>query len=562
MDCQEAQSWMVSHIIGDMEPKSYQKLALEEHLRTCRTCSEEYKENKETIEFIEINKAEFAAAIESSERTEALERQEIEQSWNLIEKRLAKNEKERKNINVFKLLWKSALAAAACIAFAISISFVIINQNDSNSAPTQISYDLPSIKIEKLVDGIAQTIQANREISTESGQLATLIINSKHKMILNENTSVSISSLVSANKIGCTVNLSYGRIYTHVEHDGNPFVVETANGKAIITGTTFDIEANKSKMKLIVSEGSVTFASQAGSVDVTAGHFSEIFSKSSPLQPSLCDPRQLTAWATGYELEKTIATIGAISDTYEISDLWLTANSGPVDLEKINYELWIEKKRDWFKNEFPSIFKLQDILTLEGTMTEYQELLFASGTAWEFKYSQVSNRRFSFITSDSLLRIVSGYNLDRDWLLKNMPSIKSLDKNITEQRGIFTGQEAFKELIQQFEKAQKSKESLNSDILLYSLHASTYLANTRTLLWLYITNEETNLTSEHKADLLALLQNEVNEAQKIKEYILRLFTISEKCPCEEFNKLVEKVIDSLNVITEIEKAMGEFQNGR
>ncbi|MBN1187147.1 MAG: FecR domain-containing protein, partial [Bacteroidales bacterium] len=423
----------------------------------------------------------------------------------------------------------------------------------------KISLSIPSVKIEKITDGIAQTIPANQEISTNSGQMATLVINSKHRMILNENTSLSINPHVSEENIGCTVNLNYGRIYTQVEHDGNPCIVETANGKAIITGTTFDIEANESKTTLVVAEGSVNFTSEVGSVDVVAGYSSEIFAKSAPLQPVLCDTKQLTAWATGYELETTFAKIEAISDTFDISDLWLTANSGPINLENINYETWIEQKRDWFEREFPSIFQLYDILTVEGIQSEYQELLFTSGILWEFKYPQVSNRQYSFVTSDSLLKVASGYGFDRDWLKKKIPSINN---SLTNKTNLLTEQEAFQKWIEQFRNARKTNKSLDSDILLYSLHAGTYLANTRTLIWFYIANEKTDLISENKANLLALLQDEVNEAEKFKEYIIRLFTISENCPCEEFNEIIEKVIDSLTEIMEIEGKVKEYEIGK
>lgn len=553
MDCQEAQSWMISHIMGDIDTKSYQKHALEEHLRTCSVCSEEYQEFKETIGFIEINKAEFAAAIESCERKEALKKEQNKEVCISIDSKLDENDIEHKRTNIFKLLLRPALAAAACFGILISISFVLLNKNNNvNSTPAQISFNSPSIKIETIVNGIAHVISANQEISTGSGQLATLVINSKHRMILNENTSVSICPLASESNIGCVVNLTSGRIYTHVEHDGNPFVIETNNGQAIITGTTFDIEANKSNMKLIVTEGSVNFKSPQGSVNVSSGHFSEISSKSMPTQPGLCDAKHLTAWATGYELKSALEKIESITDSVDISDLWLTANSGPIDLDEIHYETWIEQKRDWFEKEFPSIFKLQDILLLEGTLAPYQELLFTSGIVWDFKYSHVTNRQFSFITPDSLMRIASSYDVDKNLLLKNMPSIK-------EQKDMFDGGEAYQKLIGQFELAQKSKESLDSDLLLYSLLASTYLANTRTLIWLYIANESTELTSKDKAELLSLLQSEVNETGKIKEYMIRLFTISKNCSCEEFSVLIDKVIDSLVEIKEIEEKITELK---
>ncbi|MBN2591227.1 MAG: FecR domain-containing protein [Sedimentisphaerales bacterium] len=372
---------------------------------------------------------------------------------------------------------------------------------------------------------------------------------------MDEYTTLLITPLTPNEYIGCIVNLSFGRIYAHVEHDGNPFFVETAHGKAIITGTTFDIETNQTETKLIVAEGSVKFTSQAGSVDVLSGYFSEIFAKQAPIQPSLCDTKKLTAWATGFEFKTTLEKIKAFSDSYDVSDLGLTANSGPLDLEKINYEQWIEQKRDWFVREFPLAFQLKEALAEEDIETDYPQLLFTSGIFWQFTYPQVSNNQFSIITSDSLLNAVSMYDFDKQWLIKSIPSTKYLSNNLIDVKGIYPGDEAFQKWIEQFQNARKDNKSLNSDILLYSLHAGTYLTNTRILIWLYIVNEKTNLTPENKANILALLQNEVNEAEKIKENIIRLFTISENCQCEEFNVLIDRLIESLTEIMECEERL-------
>ncbi len=549
MDCQEAQNWLVSHIMGDLEAEPCLKLALEEHLRTCKACAEEYREHKKTIEFIQANKAEFAAAIESCERREALEREGMKRSWQAIEAKLDKNEGKHKNTNIFKILWKP-VAAAACIAITISLFFVMFTHNDDNRpASPQMLSSTPSVKIEDISESDKVLIVSGQQI-VSSNQLKTLLINEKHRLIMDENSSITIMPLISDEHIGCSVTLVSGRIYTHVEHDGDPFIVETPNGKAIITGTTFDIEANESKTKLIVAEGTVNFVSQAGSVDVSAGYSSEILPKSAPTQPKLCDTKQLTAWATGYELKTTLAKIEAISDSFDISDLWLTAYSGPIDLEKIDYKEWIEKNRDWFKREFPQIFRLKEALEKERIKTDYPELLYASGSIWQISYPQISPYQIPFLTFDSLLKVTLQYNHDQQWLLENLPSSKGL---MDKHEGTLTGQNAFSEWQNNFEQLRKAGKSPDSGLLLYSLHAGTYLVNTRTLAWLYIANENTGLTSEDKANLLTLLQNEVNETEKIKEYIIRLFTISENCPCEEFNVLIDKVIDSLTEIMEIEE---------
>jgi len=547
MNCRKTEYFLPAYIMRELNDEPALFIEIEAHLQKCKKCNIAYEEFILTIDFLKENKDIFAEAFQEADRKEAQKSKKKKTKFYFINQDRTRRPNFIANIN----------AAAACL-FVCLIGWVIFScLTKSQVFPEKHSSEhftkaiQPSVQIEDISDGDKVLLASSRDIIT-TDHFKTLLINEKHRLIMNENTSLTIESLVSNENIGCILTLASGRIYTHVEHDGNPFVVETTNGQAIITGTTFDIEANESKMKLIVTEGTVNFKSPQGSVNVSSGHFSEISSKSMPTQPGLCDAKHLTAWATGYELKSALEKIESITDSVDISDLWLTANSGPIDLDEIHYETWIEQKRDWFEKEFPSIFKLQDILLLEGTLAPYQELLFTSGIVWDFKYSHVTNRQFSFITPDSLMRIASSYDVDKNLLLKNMPSIK-------EQKGIFSGGEAYQKLIGQFELAQKSKESLDSDLLLYSLLASTYLANTRTLIWLYIANESTELTSKDKAELLSLLQSEVNETGKIKEYMIRLFTISKNCSCEEFSVLIDKVIDSLVEIKEIEEKITELK---
>ena len=560
MNCKEAKILVVSHIMGDLEPKSWQSLALETHLQSCRNCAEEYEQTHETIGFIQANKAEFAEAFESIEKKEAIEQYELERSWQAIEVKLDKLEARQKTAQFRSILWK-VTAAAACAIVGISIWLILMN---SRTLPEQIPQQATlasasSVKIELLSDDGNIIIPANQEISTSAGQLKTLALNDKHRLIMNENTILSIKPLNSDEHTGCLVNLSSGQIYAHVVSDGNPFVVETAHGKAVITGTTFDVKATGTGTTLVVAEGTVNFASQAGSVEVATGHTSKIIPHSAPTQPSPCNTEELTAWATGYELKTTLAKIESISDSFDLTDLWLTATSGPVDLEAINHEEWIEQKRAWFKREFPHIFGLQNALVEEGIETDYPQLLILSGDLWQFVYPQTSPEQIPIFTFDSMLRTASVYGFNEQWLKENIPATKSAIDTLTMIEGIFIGQKAFEQWAGCFEQTRKSPEGLDSRTLLYSLHAGTYLANTRTLAWLSVMNGKLQLSAEDKAEVLALLQTEVNTANKLTEHIIRLFAASENQPCEEFDMLMDHVIEEITAIKDIEERVLQYE---
>jgi hypothetical protein len=235
----------------------------------------------------------------------------------------------------------------------------------------------------------------------------------------------------------------------------------------------------------VVADGSVKFESKKGVVEVAAGQVSKIIANSAPTRPVSCNTTELTAWATAYELEPVLAKIQSISDGYDLTDLGLSAISGPIDLTSVVYEDWIEEKRSWFKREFPWIFQLQSALATEGIEADYPELLISSGDIWQFVYPGTTPQQIPIFRFDPLVRAAAKSGFDKPWLTANVPAAKSaIDKPAME--GIYTGQKAFEHWASCFEKIRKSSETADSDTLLSSLHAAVYLANTRTLAWLSI----------------------------------------------------------------------------
>ena len=141
-------------------------------------------------------------------------------------------------------------------------------------------------------------IKPGSVLETEAGQIDRLTLNGKHTLVMNGRTRLSIVALAQAGQSGCLVNLTFGEVHVHVAHDGLPFAVQTPHGKAVITGTTFDIKTTDAGTTLVVAEGSVRFESEGGAVQVAAGHKSTIVAKSqSPSEPVACDVVALTAWA-------------------------------------------------------------------------------------------------------------------------------------------------------------------------------------------------------------------------------------------------------------------------
>jgi hypothetical protein len=356
------------------------------------------------------------------------------------------------------------------------------------------------------------------------------------------------------------VALDSGQIYAHVQHGGSPFVVATAHGRAVITGTTFDVRATESGTTLVVTEGRVRFESQQGVAEVAAGQISEIIANAAPTRPLSCDAATLTAWATGYEFKVALAKIEPYADDYGLTDLWLSANSGPIELGNVDYQGWIEEKRPWFEREFPWIFQFQAALAAEGIEADYPQLLLSSGDIWQFAYPETSPQQIPIAYLGPLLKTASKYGFDEDWLTASVPAAKSAVESLAGAKGRFTGPEALEAWASHFESVRKSSGTPDSATLLYSLHASVYLANTRTLVWLSISNGKTDVSDRERANILASLQTEVNTAAELTGRIIRLFAGVEDQPCDECQMLLNGIVENITKITEIEKGIKEHES--
>ena len=561
MDCTEAKNLFVDHILRELAPDSEQLRKLEAHLACCRVCREEYESNKWAVGFIEAHKAEFAEAIEAVE-SKAVSQEELERSWRGIKAKLDKleaQETKEKPGKIYRLLVKVS-AAAACLALCVSAYLMLFKpaRTEKSARSQVVSVPADTIRIQMLSDDGSTLIPAGRQIASVDS-LKTLVINEKHRIVLNSDTTVSLGPLEQNNRVGCLVKLASGQIYAHVEHDGNPFVIATAHGRAVITGTTFDIKATDRSTTLVVADGSIKFESEKGVVEVAAGQVSRIIANSAPTRPVSCDTTELTAWATEYELRTAIAKIGSYSETYDLTDLWISAISGLIDLKSVVYADWIEEKRSWFQREFPWIFQLQSALAAEGIEVDYPQLLISSGDIWQFVFPETSPQQIPILHFGSLYKVASKYGFDEQWLTANIPAAGFAIDEPTTVNSRFAGLKAFEAWVSCFEQMRKSTETPDSGTILSSIHAGAYLANTRTLAWFSINNGRHALRPEDENQVLDLLQTEVNTANELIGRVIGLFAASAEQPCDECHGMLDGIIEGISTITSIEERILEYE---
>lgn len=545
MRCRKAKKLISLYLAPDdswLSPNDRQ--ALEAHMAVCEPCREDYREGREVIGVLQ-------KCWQVSEDTAALLEKGRQGSPHRISARIIKLHGVSRRVAVW--------AAAACLVIAVLSGLVSLNREAVLTGPNHsvalTSENVPLVI--KLADG--GLITPGAVIQTSAREIKSLVLNGKHRIVMNADTRLSIRSLLEADRAGCLVSLDLGEVNVHVDYDGHPFIVQTAHGRAVVTGTTFDVKATDTGTTLVVAEGSVRFESEKGLVEVASGQISKIIAHSAPTSPVSCNAAELTAWATAYELKPALAKIQSISNDYDLTDLRLSAISGQIELERINYDDWIEEHRAWFEREFPWIFQLKYALAKEGIEVEYPELLVMSGDIWQFVYPQNSPQQLPVLYFDPLLKTVSKYGFDEQWLMANIPAAQYAMNTTTAAKDKLNGLEAFKAWVACFEQLVKSPEVLDSNTLLYSLHVSTYLANTRTLAWLITKNGRSAFKAENDDELLDLFQREVKIAQNITDQTTRLFWIFYQTQtCDEYQTLID-IVENIYEIIHIEKKILEHE---
>ncbi|MHC4694291.1 MAG: hypothetical protein ACYS67_16250, partial [Planctomycetota bacterium] len=155
------------------------------------------------------------------------------------------------------------------------------------------------------------------------------------------------------------------------------------------------------------------------------------------------------------------------------------------------------------------------------------------------------------INPDSLLKTASYYGFDKQWLHENVPAAKYAQEKPTLSRDGFSGLKTFEEWFKSLDEAK----GLEPPSLIYSYDASVYLAETKSLIWFAVRDGKYDLTDEERAEVLALLQEEVTAAFKLQNDNLSPEDKPKSLCCEDkFQNEAVRVF----IIYECEKALVEY----
>ena len=542
--CRDTQELLTLVTVCPEELTFDERAEADKHLGRCSKCRQDYEGMKLASEMLTANRdylrdsgvfgdiqSDRLSIEMSHERSMEIRFQARLERAGIRRKRRGRKQR----IAEIKRIVKPISAVAACLLIVSSLWWAVGHLQSDKNQPIVANPHIQPVKIELVSDTGTELIPASQLIAA-TNELKTLRINGNREMILNAGTQLSIVPY----NFGCLVRLDKGEIYTHVQHDGNPFIVETSHGRAVITGTTFNIKADDTQMELAVAEGAVRFASDKGFVNVEAGYKSQIAANSPPTAPITCDTDSIVAWATLPEAEPVVSRC----ILHEI-DLPITQES-PV-LEDIDYETWIDENRDWFKRQFPEIFQIKEALAKDGIEVGYPHLLLRSNELWRFMYPPTSSKRCIEPAALALKQLVSLYGKDSQWLADAVGTVNFAADTTTSSDIVTTNMEMFKAWLANLEQAGQSEKLTNSTLMLDSLHASVYLTKTRTLLWLSGTR------SNEDEKILKPLEEQITKANEITIQLFELINCDEKTCMSRSPEIIVNIEENISAIVGIEK---------
>jgi len=404
-----------------------------------------------------------------------------------------------------------------------------------------------------MMDG--SPMDSDRTVLTSVGEARRVILDRRHKIVMNASTRLSIRLLERAGGMGYLVDLAQGEICVDVEHDGRPFVVRTIHGRAVITGTTFDVKVTDAGTTLVVAEGCVRFESDAGAVYVTAGRRSILGAAAVlPSLPESCDATILTAWArvgqSATEVAQDVGPDGLVeSDPPLLLSLRTEVRTDP---ESIDATQWMEQETGWFKRQFPPVFKLKAALATDGIEVSYTALLLKSPVVWHFAWPPAGEEHLLWPDDAMVVEPAKCHGKDWRWLAaRNLLPYQTPDV-VVEQ---VYGPEAFAAWQKEIAAILKAGGAVPAEVLLASVQACDYVRHMRLLVWLAVDLGVYARPEVSDFELQHLLQQQIAAADDSTDVCLQLLVAKRSkvsCDSDAYQELIGRFHMALGRMVAIE----------
>jgi hypothetical protein len=233
--------------------------------------------------------------------------------------------------------------------------------------------------------------------------------------------------------------------------------------------------------------------------------------------PAPCDAASLTAWAVPSpgKTEGTWAVTAASDVEFDGLPL-VPVTEVQTDASRIDYALWVEQKRGWFRQQFPWVFALREALAAEGIETDYPELLMHSREIWRFAYPPAGLGRQIEPEFEGLLRAAAHYGRGESWLKQHVPLAARFTRP-SPQAAVSEAFERWAESVDDY--ANTDAMEPDSAVPLDSINALRFLVNTRTLAILQVRHAAGSSISQGNGSVAALLREEIRVLGRCMELV-------------------------------------------
>jgi len=553
--------------------------AFEAHLLTCPACAEVYQDDKQLVALLKrdwpisestkklLRDGGYGAVEDGRAKGTPSRPMTAAQGWEDLKRRCpslaqACRRQERKK-KLHKLAWHiGGLAAAACLLIAVGVGWLALrgNSGQSISGLSANAGGSSAAAFAELVTAQGRRPLALNQPVRTADEPQEILLGGMHRVVVNRDTTATFAATPALARDGSAsiadqeakvpyeIQLGQGELYVEVV-PGHPFTVRTSNARLDITGTKFDVRVRGDKTQLVLLKGSVRFSQRAvpsSFVDVTAGHAATISGRSAPTAPREVDALAATAWARELAVTNALASVQPDAELHLldfIRDYW--PQPKPVDLDSIDYVKWRDEHRDWFARQFPWTFEAQRVLKDQhGIEADYVELLMVCGDIWQFHFPRPLGQPIPIFDPSAIGRIAEHYRIEDDRLLKAVWS-SPLTSQVANEVSPTTGEggvhpvEAWLAAQRDWQSALVSAaadpDGLSLDLLLFNLHAGTYLVNTRTAAYMWIKKNPERFESLQLTD----------------QYMAMLPAILRSIPCNSWNECADAQIKALHGMAEV-----------
>lgn len=562
MDCQKAKQLIPSYLaLQEPWDESSSKGDLMAHIAMCESCRQEYEETREIVRLFQkygLNSEDNTVISRQGAKTPREREINIVNSLRLLN--LSEHRERARETHFSANLYhtdsspkvkpqitKRVASIAAAIIVCIGLGFLF--QVSSNTQTKQVVQQSPPSSLNAIPvvtiteNGVA--VSASEPITTDAN-IRRLLINHKHEVVVNHHTSLLISPLSSGGELGCLVNLQSGQILAHVEHDGKPFEVHTLQGKAVITGTVFDIQVTEDETILVVAEGEVWLKSDQGEVAVIEGYQSKLAVQSKPTQPMACQVELATQWAKLSQVQTSGDDYGLTLVSDEMLSI-RSSNQSYEELGGVSFDVWSDRYESWFEQEFPETKRLQVLFAQNGVESDLLDVVVESGGGQRFAWPAYSEKQFLIEDYEALHAIATTVGLDVDF--------SSVSGRMQPKIGL----EAYKQWKEDFLAASEF-EQVDIRLILDSIHAANYLANTRSLLWYAIGQGSVSHVYPEGAQLL--LSQQVDVTHEMVQSLVDMLVARRKMDCsmDEYLRLRENIVQGIDALIRNERELVKKNN--